>query len=106
MTQAEHLNIFVASGDCGAYASANFSSLRSNQPDVQFPASDPSVVGVGGTTLSVDSQGTRNDETVWSGNPQNPPDCKNQWGISRAEADWVLALLYHYLDNSLISCSS
>jgi kumamolisin len=80
MTQAEHLNVFVSTGDCGAYASAEFPDLRSNQPDVQFPSSDPNVVGVGGTNLSVNSLGMRSNERVWSGNPQKPADCENQWG--------------------------
>ncbi len=32
-----------------------------------FPASSTDVIGVGGTTLSVDSNGVRNGETAWAG---------------------------------------
>jgi len=76
MTRAENLNVFASSGDCGAYDSADYPNRR----DVDFPAVDPNVLGVGGTNLSVDSQGHRSKEAVWSGNPQQPADCENQWG--------------------------
>jgi len=76
MTQVEHLNVFASSGDCGAYASRNYPGSR----DVSFPASDPQVTAVGGTNLSVDSNGNRLSEVVWQGNPQNPSDCENEWG--------------------------
>ena len=76
MTQSEHLNVFASSGDCGAYDSANYP----NQRDVDYPASDPNVLGVGGTNLSVNNQGKRNQEVVWSGSPQSPTNCQNQWG--------------------------
>ncbi len=44
--------VMAASGDWG-YA-------------ISFPASSTDVIGVGGTTLSVDSSGVRSGETVWS----------------------------------------
>lgn len=51
---------FAASGDNGAYDGT--SSLT---PD--FPASDPYVTAVGGTTLTLDSSGNFVNETGWSG---------------------------------------
>ncbi len=52
--------VFAASGDAGAYNGQ--STLN-----VNFPASDPYVMAVGGTTLSIASGGTYLSETAWSG---------------------------------------
>src|SRR6266566_6129330 len=49
LTRVEHITVFVASGDCGAYADETFGDLS-----VSFPATDPWAVAVGGTKLSVD----------------------------------------------------
>ncbi|GHO46739.1 S53 family peptidase [Ktedonospora formicarum] len=51
---------FAASGDSGAYA------CDDSQLGVDYPASDPHVVGVGGTKLSVNSDGSYADESAWS----------------------------------------
>ena len=53
------INFFVASGDAGAYN--NLSNLN-----VNFPASSPNVVAVGGTSLSVSSSGTYEGEVGWN----------------------------------------
>src|SRR5256714_863694 len=74
LTQVEHMTVFVASGDCGAYADETFGDLS-----VSYPATDPWAVAVGGTTLSVDGQGQRADEVAWSHFP-NIFQCKNSWG--------------------------
>ena len=74
LTKVEHMRIFVASGDCGAFSDRIFNSLS-----VSFPASDPWATSVGGTILSIDSQQHRTDEIVWS-NGSNPQSCKNRWG--------------------------
>jgi len=55
---------FAASGDSGAY------DCNDNNLAVDSPASDPNVVGVGGTNLQVGSGGTYSSESVWS----NPSD--------------------------------
>ena len=54
------ISIFTASGDSGAYNS--YSTLN-----VNFPASSPYVIGVGGTNLSISSGGAYNGETAWYG---------------------------------------
>ena len=54
------ISVFAASGDSGAYNS--YSTLN-----VNFPASSPYVIGVGGTNLSTGSGGTYNGETAWYG---------------------------------------
>src|SRR5579864_3884797 len=61
LTKVEHMTVFVASGDCGAFAGETFGQLS-----VSFPASDPWAVAVGGTELSVNGQGMRTDEVAWS----------------------------------------
>ncbi len=74
LTRVEHMRIFVASGDCGAFSDRIFNSLS-----VSFPASDPWATSVGGTNLRLDDQQNRGDEIVWS-NGSNPQSCKNRWG--------------------------
>ncbi len=74
LTQVEHMTVFVASGDCGAFADETFGDLS-----VSFPATDPWAVAVGGTELSVDGQGNRTDEVAWSHFP-NIFKCNNSWG--------------------------
>ncbi len=74
LTKVEHMTVFVASGDCAAFADRNFHSLS-----VSFPASDPWVTSVGGTILSTSSNWNRTNEIVWS-DGSNPFTCKNQWG--------------------------
>ncbi|MEI6043084.1 MAG: S53 family serine peptidase [Chloroflexota bacterium] len=61
---AQGFQFFNASGDSGAFDCNN----QSNQfPDkvVDFPASDPNVIGVGGTTLQLDANGNYVSESVW-----------------------------------------
>ena len=58
--QSEGINIFVASGDTGAYNSYN-------TPNVNFPASSPNVIAVGGTTLSIYPNGDYKSEVGWNG---------------------------------------
>ncbi|MCL4397326.1 S53 family peptidase [Candidatus Parvarchaeota archaeon] len=58
--QSNGINVFVASGDTGAYNSYN-------TPNVNFPASSPNVIAVGGTTLSIYSNGDYKSEVGWNG---------------------------------------
>jgi kumamolisin len=74
LTKVEHMRIFVASGDCGAFSDGIYNSLS-----VSFPASNPWATSVGGTILNVDGQQNRGEEIVWSNN-SNPFSCKNRWG--------------------------
>ena len=74
LTQVEHMTVFVASGDCGAFTDRMFRSLS-----VSFPASDPWSTAVGGTVLSIDNSQSRAGEVAWS-NDSNPSSCKNRWG--------------------------
>src|SRR6266699_6487657 len=74
LTNVEHMRIFVASGDCGAFTDGIYHSLS-----VSFPASDPWATSVGGTILSVYQNQTRANEIAWS-DASNLSRCKNQWG--------------------------
>lgn len=60
--------ILASTGDDGWYDwdNANFGASSNEQP--QVPASYNSVVGVGGTSLYLDPDGTRASETVWNDN--------------------------------------
>ncbi len=73
LTKAEHMTIFIASGDCAAFDSGTYGDLS-----VDFPASDPWVVAVGGTTPVLDQQSGIH-ETAWA-NDANHAACNNQWG--------------------------
>ena len=44
-----------------------FASAGDNGAEVEFPAVSPSVVGVGGTKISLDSAGDKLSETTWNG---------------------------------------
>jgi len=87
LTQVEHMTVFIASGDCGAFADETFGDLS-----VSFPATDPWAVAVGGTELSVDGQGNRTDEVAWSHFP-NIFKCNNSWGTGGGNSS-----LFHHPD--------
>ena len=56
------VTVFVAAGDTG-------STDGTGKDVVDFPASSPSVVGCGGTRLTLGADGTRAAEVVWNDNP-------------------------------------
>ncbi|WP_037910774.1 S53 family peptidase [Actinacidiphila yeochonensis] len=58
---AEGLGFFAASGDSGS------DDAGTGGTSVDYPASDPYVTGVGGTTLTVTSANAWSKETAWSG---------------------------------------
>lgn len=74
LTKALHMTVYVSSGDCGAFEDRVFGVLS-----VSYPASDPWVVGVGGTTITTNSANERAREVAWTGLP-NPLACQNAWG--------------------------
>lgn len=91
LNQVEHMTVFIASGDCGAFTDGVYRSLS-----VSFPASDPWAVSVGGTILSVNGNQQRANEIVWS-NGSNPLKCSNRWGsgggnsVMFSRPDWQKA---------------
>lgn len=80
LTQVEHMRVFVASGDCGAFASGVYHDLS-----VAFPASDPWATAVGGTVLHITGNGQRASEVVWS-DDANHSRCGNRWGSGGGES--------------------
>ncbi len=70
----EGISVFAASGDCGA-------AFGTNGVATSFPASDPAVIGVGGTDLTL-SSGLYSSERGWGGNQSgaHSPGCQNQGG--------------------------
>lgn len=65
----EGISVFASSGDCGAFVDGQFGVL-----DVNFPASAPWAIAVGGTVL----QG--NSEIAWSDPSPDRSQCQNRWG--------------------------
>jgi subtilase family serine protease len=63
---ARHVTVVAASGDSGA-VSSTYSFATTPVKEVSLPASDPYVLGVGGTTLTVSPQtGSYIGETAWN----------------------------------------
>jgi kumamolisin len=60
---AQGTPVFVASGDGGSWNDLGVE----NATDVSFPASDPSAIAVGGTTVEASPAGTRLFEHAWTG---------------------------------------
>jgi kumamolisin len=77
LTQVEHMTIFVASGDCGAFDIGDFAPHSYGQLAIDFPGSDLNAVDVGGTKIP--GQNKSANEVVWS-DGSNHKMCKNQWG--------------------------
>jgi len=63
------VSVLSASGDTGAYiqGAADEGEPNASVLQVTTPTSDPSVTGVGGTTLNLSATGTVSTETGWSG---------------------------------------
>src|SRR5712692_2518413 len=62
MAAATGITVLASSGDDGSTAQSGAPS-----PSVNWPASDPLVTAVGGTSLRLDTTGVRLGETAWSG---------------------------------------
>lgn len=63
---AAGVNVFVSSGDAGSNPSV--SGHSSNGPlQAEYESSDPSVIGVGGTRLTLTPTGSVSSETAWTG---------------------------------------
>ncbi len=67
---AHGISIFKSTGDNGAYECQKFST-SDHRLSVEWPASSPGVVAVGGTSLSVGPNGAYAGETAWQDTLQN-----------------------------------
>jgi kumamolisin len=63
---AAGVTIFASSGDGDCSPGANGAGDTSGPVQVETPASDPNVTGVGGTTLNLDANNNVTSETVWN----------------------------------------
>ena len=64
--------ITASTGDDGWYAWDHINDNNGGSANApEYPSSDPHVVAVGGTTLALNNNGTRFDESVWN---ENGPD--------------------------------
>jgi kumamolisin len=64
---AAGVTVFASSGDGGnSPGSSGVAGDESGAVQVEFPASDPNVTGVGGTTLMLDANNNVSSETVWN----------------------------------------
>ncbi|HKV90201.1 MAG TPA: protease pro-enzyme activation domain-containing protein, partial [Thermoplasmata archaeon] len=71
----EGITVLSASGDCGAAGGTSGVST-------DYPSSDPYVVGVGGTDLTLTAANAWSVESAWNGNASggSSPGCYNQGG--------------------------
>ncbi len=65
---AAGVTVFASAGDSGSTPGANGTGDESGPVQVESPASDPNVTGVGGTTLVLNSTNGVTSETVWNEN--------------------------------------
>lgn len=61
---AAGVNIFVSSGDAGSNPDTTGHG-SGGTTQAEYPSSDPSVIGVGGTSLDMGSDGTVRQESAW-----------------------------------------
>ncbi len=62
---AQGLQFLAATGDSGAF-DCNNQSNQFPQLSVDYPASDPFAIGIGGTSLRLDANANYQSETVWA----------------------------------------
>ena len=64
---AQGVTVFAASGDGGSNPNTDGTNgyNSANPLEVDYPASDPSVTGIGGTVLSLNQDGSVASETAW-----------------------------------------
>lgn len=79
---AHGVSVFVSSGDTGALAGPVRDCGR--QPSVGYPASDPSVVSVGGTSLLLNEDNTQYSQFAWSlsGGGKAKPMLRPTWQVT------------------------
>ncbi len=66
---SQHVTVLASAGDQGATNPNDFTKPDSywNRPNIGWPASDPYVLAVGGTSLTIaDATGDYSEETVWN----------------------------------------
>jgi subtilase family serine protease len=79
---AHGISVFVSSGDTGDLAGPVRECGR--QPSVGYPASDPSVVAVGGTSLLLNDDNTQYSQFAWSlsGGGKAKPMLRPTWQLT------------------------
>jgi len=63
---AAGVTIFASSGDGGSTPGSGTAGDETGPLQVENPASDPNVTGVGGTTLTLNTNNTESSEVVWN----------------------------------------
>lgn len=76
------VSVFVSSGDNGEFPGPKRDCVQ--QPGVSYPASDPSVVSVGGTSLLLNPDNTIAQEVAWSGSGggRGKPFLRPSWQVT------------------------
>jgi pseudomonalisin len=70
---AQGQTVFASAGDTGGFCSdLAINGVPAGIPDVEYPASSPYVVGVGGTSLLTNSDGSYDNELAWTAGGGGP----------------------------------
>jgi kumamolisin len=79
--EKQGVSVFVSSGDTGAYPGPT--RQCGQKVGVGYPASDPSIVSVGGTSLQLNDDNTIGDEIAWrlSGGGKGSPLLRPVWQV-------------------------
>jgi pseudomonalisin len=62
---AQGQTMFSSTGDTGSFCSVGTNGVPAGAPFVGYPATSPYVIGVGGTTLVTNANGSYNSEIAW-----------------------------------------
>jgi subtilase family serine protease len=62
---AQGQTMFSSTGDTGSFCSVGTNGVPAGAPFVGYPATSPYVIGVGGTTLVTNTDGSYNSEVSW-----------------------------------------
>jgi subtilase family serine protease len=62
---AQGQTMFSSTGDTGSFCSVGTNGIPAGAPFVGYPATSPYVIGIGGTTLVTNANGTYNSEVAW-----------------------------------------
>jgi len=62
---AQGQTMFSSTGDTGSFCSVGTNGVPAGAPFVGYPATSPYVIGVGGTTLVTNTNGSYNSEVAW-----------------------------------------
>ncbi len=84
----EGISFLFATGDCGAADPTTQCGTGSARPQTQYPAQDPWVTAVGGTSLAIGSYGRYVGEVGWGDRRSELAPSGSSWSPSAGTGQW------------------